>query len=69
MAPVTPGLLQLYKVPFGITPFKPSTGVTVNDTPLQDIAVIAVTAGVGFTLTVTVKAAPTPQLRDVGVTT
>jgi hypothetical protein len=42
-------------------------GVDVNVPSLQIVAVIAVTAGFGLTVTVTVKSDPT-QLPDVGVT-
>jgi len=66
--PVTVGADQLYNVPAGTIPFVPFVGVTVNNTPLQVIPVIAVIADTGFTLTVTVKLAPAPQLTVVGVT-
>ena len=45
----------------------PFVGVTLNNTPSQLIAVIAVIDDVGFTVTVTVNVAPT-QLPVVGVT-
>src|ERR1044071_1702383 len=48
--PVTVGTPQLYVVPAGTIPFVPFTGVAVNATALQTVAVIAVTAGVGFTV-------------------
>ena len=67
--PVTVGADQLYNVPAGTIPFVPFVGVTVNNIPLQDDAVIAVIADTGVTLTVTVKLAPAPQLTVVGVTT
>jgi hypothetical protein len=43
------------------------TGITVKATPLHIVDVIAVTAGLGFTVTITVKSVPM-QLPDVGVT-
>ncbi len=67
MPPVTEGMGQLYVVPTGTMPFVPFTGVEVKAVPLQTVEVIFVTDGVGFTVTVTVKMAPT-QLLDVGVT-
>ena len=66
-APVTDGADQLYNVPDGITPFVPFIGVTVNDTPLQVMPVIAVTDAEGLTVTVTVNAVPV-QFPDDGVT-
>ena len=66
--PVTVGVDQLYNVPTGTMPFTPLVGVTVNMTPLQVIAVIAVMLTEGFTETVTVNVMPTPQLTVVGVT-
>ena len=67
MPPVTPGTPQLYVVPPGTMPFAPLTGVTLKNTPSQLIAVIAVIAEVGFTVTVTVNVAFTPHKVDVGV--
>ena len=66
--PVTVGADQLYNVPAGTIPFVAFVGDTVNNTPLQETAVIAVIADTGVTLTVTVKLAPAPQLTVVGVT-
>ena len=43
------------------------TGVTVKPAALHGVAVMAVTAGFGLTVTVTVKVDPT-QVPDVGVT-
>jgi hypothetical protein len=48
-------------------PLVTSTGVTVKAAPLQADPVIAVTAGFGFTVTVTVKLAPV-HVPDNGVT-
>ena len=45
----------------------PFTGEVVKPTPVHTIAVMAVIAGVGFTVTVTVNAFPV-QLPDNGVT-
>ena len=42
-------------------------GVTTKGTPLQVTVLIAVTSGVGFSVTTSVKAAPT-QLPEVGAT-
>jgi len=65
--PVPDGADQLYVVPEGTIPLVPSTGVTVNPFPLHVVAVIAFTDGVGFNVTVTVKALPV-QLPETGVT-
>jgi hypothetical protein len=43
------------------------TGVTVNPVALHTVDVIPVTAGLGLTVTVTLKAVPT-QVPEVGVT-
>jgi hypothetical protein len=48
-------------------PLVPFTGVIVKLLPLQIIAVMLLTDGVGFTVTVTVKLAPV-QIPDAGVT-
>ena len=48
-------------------PFVPLVGVTVKATPLHVTVVIALTSGVGFSVTITVNVAPT-QAPDVGVT-
>ena len=61
------GADHVYKVPEGITPFTPSVGVTVNETPLQVTVDIGVTVANGLTVTVTVNVAPI-QLPDSGVT-
>jgi hypothetical protein len=53
-------------VPAGTTPLVTLTGAALNATPLQVIAVMAVTAGVGFTVTVNVKVEP-GQAPEVGV--
>ena len=59
-----------YVVPDGTIPFVTSAGVTVKSLPPQAAAVMALTIGVGFTVTVTVNDAPTqlPEVPDVGVT-
>ena len=54
-------------MPAGTTPLVTFTGVDVKLPALQIVAVIAVIAGLGFTVTVTVKVAPV-QLPEVGVT-
>jgi hypothetical protein len=59
--PVTIGALQLYVVPAGTIPFVPFTGELVNNTPLHVVAVIALIAGVGFTVTVNVNVAFEPH--------
>ena len=64
--PVTAGADQLYVVPAG-TMSVPLTGVTVNITALQVVAVLAAIEGTGLTVTVTVKGEPV-QLPAVGVT-
>ena len=66
--PVTPGALHPYVVPAGITPLVTFTGVTLKNTPLHVVVLIAVIDDVGFTVTVTVNVAPAPQLTVVGVT-
>ena len=65
--PVPEGAAQLKVVPDGTIPFVPLTGITVKPTPLHTVEVIAVIAGVGLIVTVTVKVAPA-QLPEVGVT-
>jgi hypothetical protein len=45
----------------------PFVGVTTNATPLQVTVVIAVTSGVGFSVTVNVKFAPTQLAAVLGV--
>ena len=65
--PVTVGADQLYVVPDGTTPFVTLTGVDVKTTPLHTVLVIAVIAGFGFTVTVTVNVVP-EQDPEVGVT-
>jgi hypothetical protein len=67
MPPVTLGAAQLYVVPAGTRPLVTFAGVTVKAVPLQTTFVIKVTAGFGFTVTVTVKVLP-EQLPDSGVT-
>ena len=54
----------------GTIPLVIFAGVTVNPVPPHTMVVIAVTAGLGFIVTVTVNVAPTqlPVVPDVGVT-
>ena len=66
--PVTIGAAQLYVVPAGITPLVPSVGVTLKNTPLQAVAVIAVTAAFGLIVTVNWNADPLPHAAVFGVT-
>ena len=66
--PVPVGAVHVYLVPAGITPFAPSTGVILNSAPLHPIVVIAFTIASGLMLTVTVNAAPFPQVAVNGVT-
>ena len=54
-------------MPAGTRPLVTSTGVTENAEALHDVDVMAVTAGFGLTVIVTVKVDPT-QVPDVGVT-
>jgi hypothetical protein len=65
--PVTTGATHVYVVPAGTIPFVTLTGVDVNAVPLQVAAFIALIAGVGSTVTVTVNVAPV-QLPAAGVT-
>ena len=65
--PVTPGALHPYVVPAGITPLVTFTGVTLKNTPLHVVVLIAVILAYGLILTVTVNVAPV-QLPDTGVT-
>ncbi len=62
------GASHVYTVPDGITPFTPSVGLTVNDTPLHVVVVIAVIEAPGSTFTTIVNEAPV-QFPDTGVTT
>jgi hypothetical protein len=68
--PVTVGVLQAYVVPDGTISPPALLGVTVNPVPLQVLAVLFATDGVGFTVTVIVKLVPTqlPASPLVGVT-
>jgi hypothetical protein len=65
--PAPAGAPQLYVVPTGTIPLVTFTGVTENAVPPQTVAVMLVTAGFGFKVTVTVKVEPV-QLPDFGVT-
>ena len=67
MLPVTDGAGQVYVVPVGTIPLVTSIGVDVKPVPPQVVEVIAVIAGFGFTVTVSVKVDPV-QLPEVGVT-
>jgi hypothetical protein len=64
--PLTAGADQLYVVPAGTTPFVIFTGNIVKEPPLQIVAAISETAGIGFTVTVMVKSVPV-QLPAAGV--
>ena len=64
----TDGWFQLYWVLAGTIPLVTLTGDTSNVTPLHTTVDIAVTAGVGFTKTVTVNVVPMLQLEVLGVT-
>ena len=71
--PVTMGAGHEYVVPAGtivVAAGAPSTGLTVNVAPLHIVEVYTNKTGVGLTVTVTVKLAPThaPAAPDVGVT-
>ncbi len=55
-------------MPAGITPFVPSVGVTLKNTPLHVVVLIGVTAAFGLIVTVTVNVVFVPQLTVVGVT-
>ena len=66
--PVTLGALQLYKVPAGIIPLAPFTGLIVNKIPLQVVADNGVIVAAGFSVTISVKLMPVPQLLILGVT-
>ena len=66
--PLIDGADHVYVVPAGKIPLVILVGVTVNVTPLQVIVLIAVIAGVGLMVTVTVNAAPIPQLGTLGKT-
>ena len=52
----------------GTIPLVPSLGETVKVNPLQTTEVIAVTTGVGYTVTVRVKLLVFPQPTEPGVT-
>ena len=67
LKPVPEGNPQLYVVPTGTIPFVLLTGATENPVPLQTVEVIAVMAGVGLIVTVTVKVPPV-QPPESGVT-
>jgi hypothetical protein len=64
---VNNGAFQVYKVDSGTIPFNPFTGDTVNCTPLHTTLFIALTSGVGFNVTVTVKFAPVHPAAVLGV--
>ena len=69
--PVNPtpvGVVQVYVVPAGTMPFVPFTGLTVNNTPPQLVALIGVITAVGLIVTVNVNAAFAPHNNELGVT-
>ena len=49
-------------------PFVPFTGLTVNNTPPQLVALIGVITAVGLIVTVNVNAAFAPHNNELGVT-
>ena len=65
--PVVDGTDQLKVVPAGTMPLTPLVGVTLKVVPLQITALIAVIAGVGLIVTVTLNTKPV-QLPVIGVT-
>ena len=65
--PIPVGAVHVYRVPAGTMPFAPSTGVTVNITPLQVTVVISVITAVGLMVMVTVNTVPI-QVPVTGVT-
>lgn len=68
--PVNPdpvGIDQLYDVPAGTIPSAPFTGTTENPLPLQTVAVMLFTWGLGLRLTVTGNTGPV-QPPETGVT-
>ena len=69
--PAPAGADQLYVVPVGTIPLVTSTGDTVKAVALHTVLVMAVTAGFGLIVTVTVNVPPTQlpsATDDVGVT-
>ena len=66
--PVPVGAVQVYKVPVGTTPFTPSVGVALNNTPLHVVVLIGVMIPIGLIVTTTVNGAFTPHNTVVGVT-
>ena len=66
--PVTTGTGQLYVVLAGTTPLVTFTGVDVKLPALQIVAVIAVIAGLGFTVTAVIPLAVPEQVLAVAVT-
>ena len=65
--PVPVGVPHVYVVPEGITPCVLLVGVMINETPLQDVNVIAFTIAFGLMVTRTVKVDPV-QIPLSGVT-
>jgi hypothetical protein len=59
--PVATGADQEYVVEAGTIPLVVFTGDTEKADPLQVVAVIAVTAGLGFTVAVTLNGAPVQE--------
>lgn len=69
MPPDVVGTPQLYVMSEGTIPSVTSTGLTLKLPPLQIAAVLLLTAGVGFTVTVTVNVEPVHgPAGDCGVT-
>ena len=66
--PTPVGAVQVYKVPVGTTPFTPSVGVALNNTPLHVVVLIGVMIPIGLIVTTTVNGAFTPHNTVVGVT-
>jgi hypothetical protein len=65
--PVTTGAVHVYAVPAGTMPLVTLTGVAVKAVALQVMAVMAVIAGLGLTVTVTENVDP-GHAPEVGVT-
>jgi hypothetical protein len=59
--PATTGADQEYVVEAGTIPLVAFTGVAVNEFPLQMVELMAVTAGLGFTVAVTLNGAPVQE--------
>ena len=69
IVPDVTAAVQVYVVPDGTIPLVIFAGVTVKADSLQTVAVMAVTEGLGFTVTVTVNDGPVHvPAGEVGVT-